>query len=110
MSAIHELGALDLWRLLHARELSAVEVAAHFLDRIERLDDANAIVHVDRELALARARAADDADDRTGMIHGLPFADKDLTRRAGQPATLGSRWQADAVADTTDPVARVLDG
>lgn len=109
MSAIHELGALDLWRLLHARELSAVEVAEHFLDRIERLDDANAIVHVDRGLALARARAVDDADDRTGLIHGLPFADKDLTRRAGQPATLGSRWQADAVADTTDPLARVLD-
>lgn len=109
MTAIHELGALDLWRLLHARELSAVEVAEHFLDRIERLDDANAIVHVDRALALERARAVDDADDRTGLIHGLPFADKDLTRRAGQPATLGSRWQADAVADTTDPVARVLD-
>ncbi|MGY3128326.1 amidase [Agrococcus sp. UYP33] len=109
MSAIHELGALDLWRLLHARQLSAVEVAEHFLDRIDRLDEANAIVHVDAELALARARAIDDADDRTGLIHGLPFADKDLTRRAGQPASLGSRWQAGVIADVTDPVASVLD-
>jgi len=109
VSAIHELGALDLWRLLHARQLSAVEVAEHFLDRIDRLDEANAIVHVDAELALARARAVDDADDRTGLIHGLPFADKDLTRRAGQPASLGSRWQEGVIADVTDPVASVLD-
>ncbi|WP_306231474.1 amidase [Agrococcus beijingensis] len=109
MTAIHELGALDLWRLLHARELSAVEVAEHFLERIERLDEANAFVHVDRELALRQARAADEADDRTGIIHGLPFADKMLTRRAGQPAAMGSRWLEGAVADVTDPMARVLD-
>ncbi|MDR7233022.1 amidase [Agrococcus sp. BE272] len=109
MSALHEQGALDLWRLLHARDVSAVEVAQHFLERIERVDDAHAFVHVDAELALARARAVDDADDRTGLIHGLPFADKDLTQRAGQPATFASRWMAGNVADATDPVAQVLD-
>jgi amidase len=109
LTAIHELGALDLWRLLHARELSAVEVAEHFLERIGRLDDAHAFVHVDAELALRRARAADDADDRTGIIHGLPFADKMLTPRAGQPADMGSRWLEGAVADVTHPLARVLD-
>ena len=109
MTAIHELGALDLWRLLQARELSAVEVAEHFLDRIGRLDEANAFVHVDAELARQRARAVDAADDRTGLIHGIPFADKDLTFRAGQPASLGSRWRAGAIADETQPIARVLD-
>lgn len=109
MTAIHELGALELWRLLHARELRAVQVAEHFLDRIARLDTANAFVHVDADLALERARAADAAADRTGIIHGLPFADKDLTARAGQPASMGSRWLEGAVADQTHPVARVLD-
>lgn len=109
MTAIHELGALELWKLLHARELSAVQVAEHFLDRIERLDEANAFVHVDAELALERARAADASADRTGIIHGLPFADKDLTPRAGQPASMGSRWLEGAVADATHPIARVLD-
>ncbi|WP_026373978.1 amidase [Agrococcus lahaulensis] len=109
MSAIHELGALELWRLLHARQLSAVEVAAHFLDRIERLDEANAFVHVDVELALRRARELDDADDRTGLIHGLPFADKALSLREGQPADMGSRWLEGTIADATDPLPRVLD-
>lgn len=109
MTAIHELGALDLWRLLHARELSAVEVASHFLDRVERLDEANAFVHVDPELALRRAREVDDADDRTGIIHGLPFADKALSLREGQPADMGSRWLEGTVAEATDPLPRVLD-
>ncbi|SDS41656.1 amidase [Agrococcus carbonis] len=109
MTAIHELGALELWRLLHARELSAVQVAEHLLERIERVDDAHAFVHVDAELALDRARAADAADDRTAIIHGLPFADKDLTARAGQPAAMASRWLEGAVAEQTHPVARVLD-
>ena len=109
MTAIHELGALELWRLLHARELSAVQVAEHFLDRIERLDEANAFVHVDAGLALERARAADAAEDRTGIIHGLPFADKHLTPRAGQPAGMGSRWLEGTVAGETHPLAQVLD-
>ncbi|WP_206446165.1 amidase [Agrococcus sp. KRD186] len=109
MTAIHELGALELWKLLHARELSAVQVAEHFLDRIERLDEANAFVHVDAELALERARAADAAADRTGIIHGLPFADKDLTPRAGQPASMGSRWLEGTIAEATHPLAQVLD-
>lgn len=109
MSALHELGALELWRLLHARELGAVELARHFLDRIDRVDDANAFVHVDAELALERARAADSAADRTGIIHGLPFADKDLTPRAGQPASMGSRVLAGEIAEQTHPVAQVLD-
>ena len=109
VTAIHELGALELWRLLHARQLSAVQVAEHFLDRIGRVDEAHAFVHVDAELALERARAADAAADRTGIIHGLPFADKDLTPRAGQPAARGSRWLAGTIAEETHPVAQVLD-
>ncbi|WP_405217135.1 amidase [Agrococcus sp. Ld7] len=109
MSGLHELGALELWRQLHARELGAVELAEHLLDRIDRLDEANAFVHIDAALALERARAADRADDRTGIIHGLPFADKDLTPRAGQPASMGSRALAGQVADHTHPIAQVLD-
>ncbi|MCH1883749.1 amidase [Agrococcus sp. ARC_14] len=109
MSEIHEIGALELWRLLHARELSAAQVAEHLLDRVERLDAANAFVHVDAELALERARAADAAADRTGIIHGLPFADKDLTPRAGQPASMGSRWLDGTIAAQTHPLAQVLD-
>lgn len=109
MTAIHELGALELWRRIRDRELSAAEVAAHHLDRMARLDAARAMVHVDADRALDRARALDAAGDRTGLIHGVPFADKDLTLRAGSPATFGSRWMRDHVADTTDAVASVLD-
>jgi amidase len=40
MTELHEYTALELHQLLQRREVSPVELAQHYLDRIERLDPA----------------------------------------------------------------------
>ncbi|MGD7313997.1 hypothetical protein ACQCSJ_22600, partial [Ralstonia pseudosolanacearum] len=44
---------------LAAKEVSAVELARHYLARIEARADLNAFIHVDPEATLAQAQAAD---------------------------------------------------
>lgn len=108
MTALHELTALDLWDALHRRRVSAREVAEHYLARIDR-DATNAFVTVTADAALARADAIDAADDRTPVILGLPFADKDLVQRAGVPTQFGSRAREGFVPTASDPIVEVLD-
>lgn len=99
---------------LRAREVSAREVLAAHLDRIERLDPAiGAIVTRVPELALARAAAADEALARgepLGPLHGLPIAHKDLVQTAGIRTTFGSPIYAGHVPEADDLlVTRIRD-
>jgi amidase len=87
--------ARELTVSLRRREISAREVMAAHLARIERLNPRlKAIVaKLDDVACLA---LADDADRRlangttVGPLHGLPFAFKDLEAAVGFPMTLGS--------------------
>jgi aspartyl-tRNA(Asn)/glutamyl-tRNA(Gln) amidotransferase subunit A len=85
----------ELGRLLRGRKVSAVELARHFLDRLERLGPTyNAVVTVLRETALAEARLRD-ADlaagrDR-GPLHGVPYGAKDILAAEGAPTTWGAQ-------------------
>ena len=83
--------ACELSREIATRRLSAVELMAATLDRIEKLNPAhNAIVALrPREALMAEARAADASTSR-GALHGLPMAVKDLEDVAGLPTTKGS--------------------
>jgi amidase len=106
--------ATELALRLRRREISAVELLRAHLDRIERLDGRiNAVVTRTPDLALQRARAADDAITRgelLGVLHGLPTAHKDLVQTAGIRTTFGSPIYADHVPDTDDLlVQRVRD-
>jgi len=70
------------------------EVVAAALDAAERSQPAlNAFTSIDREGALARAAALDEATaagHASGALHGVPIALKDLIDQAGLPNTLGS--------------------
>ena len=82
---------------LRERRLSSVELTQGLLDRIARLDPAlNAFITVDRERALADARAADAAiaAGRAGPLTGIPVAHKDILATAGMRTTCGSRMLA----------------
>lgn len=95
--------ATEQLALLHAREITAVELLEHHLALVDALDPGvNALVTRTTELALEQARAADRAlaDRRpTGRLHGLPVAHKDVTATAGIRTTFGSPLFADHVPD-----------
>ena len=90
-----------LSRRLAAREISSVELVTETLDRIDAHQKAlNAFVTVDRDGALAQAKAADAARAKgaAGPLAGIPIAHKDVLMTAGLPTTCGSRMLADFVA------------
>jgi amidase len=86
--------ASELARHIRRRELSATEVVEAHLTRTERVNPkVNAVVTLVAEEALRQAAAADDAlarGDRTGPLHGLPVAHKDMALTAGIRTTFGS--------------------
>ena len=91
---MHRKTIAALSRQLAAREVSAVELARAFLDRIERLDGTlHAFITVDPERTLAQARAADEriARGRAAPLTGIPVAHKDLFCAKGWLTTCGSR-------------------
>jgi amidase len=89
------ISARDLAHLIRSRAVSARETMAAFLNQIARLNPKiNAIVaKLDDGQCLALAEEADrrlSRGDNVGMLHGLPFAFKDLDATVGFPMTRGS--------------------
>ncbi len=86
---------------LAAGEMSSVELATLFLDRIERLDGSvNAFITVDRDGALAAAKAADAriAAGEAGPLTGIPLAHKDVFCTEGVLTTCGSKMLSNFVS------------
>src|SRR3954471_13939042 len=87
--------AVQLARMIRAREVSAREVMAAHLRQIERVNPrVNAIVaKLDDARCMALAEEADrrvEHGEALGPLHGLPFAFKDLEPVVGFPFTRGS--------------------
>ncbi len=88
---IHFKSATELLKLLRTRQIGAVEVLQHHLERVERLNgDLNAVVTQDVESAL---RAAREADNRPKAdlppLHGLPMTIKEAFNVVGMQTTCG---------------------
>ncbi len=91
---ITQLSAVDLARKLAARELSAVEVAQAYLDRIESQDETyKAYLACQPELVLGEAKAAQEKLDsgQAGPLTGVPIALKDNMSTAGLETTCASK-------------------
>ena len=90
---IHEKGVAELARALAARDVSAVEVAQHFLGRMKTHEALGAFVAVDPEVTLAQAQAADAAlaAGNAAALTGVPIAHKDIFATLDFPTTAGSR-------------------
>jgi amidase len=101
--SLHWWTARDLAAAVARRELSAREVVAAHLERIDAVNgQVNAIVSLRPEAALAEAEAADARYARgepVGVLHGLPIAIKDLEDTAGIRTTYGSAAYAAHVPD-----------
>ncbi|MEJ7651400.1 MAG: amidase [Nakamurella sp.] len=109
---LYEWTATALVAALRGKEISAREVLAAHLERIEETNPrVNAIVTLVADRAMARATAADEAAARgewLGPLHGIPMAHKDNHLTAGIRTTFGSPARADFVPDTDDLVIERL--
>ena len=98
---ICRLGAIEMARLIRARQLSARETLEAHLAQIERVNPrVNAIVTLIANEARQRALELDEGQARgeaLGRLHGLPTAHKDLQPTKGIRTTFGSRIFADLV-------------
>ncbi len=98
---LHTLSVAELAAGLKARRFSSLELALHFLGRIERLGpDLNAFITVTADRALEDARAADEVLGRGegGPLTGVPIVHKDIFCTDGILTTCGSRMLGSFVA------------
>lgn len=111
--ALAEASIAELQRRMENKELTAVAITQHYLDRIARLDDAgpqlNAVIELNPDaLEIAATRDAERAAGKVrGPLHGIPLLLKDnidtadaLQTSAGSPALVGAPAAADAALVT----------
>ena len=100
---IHLLTLAQLAQRIQRKEVSPVEAAEAYLDRIDSLDfKFNSFITVSRKQALAAAREAEQEiaqGNYLGPMHGIPVAVKDQFWSKGVRSTGGSRFLADFVPD-----------
>jgi len=84
----------ELGRMLRNRELSSVELAKFYLQRLGRFGpQLNSVVTLVPDRALAEAARADEelqAGHDRGPLHGIPYGAKDLFAAKGAPTTWGA--------------------
>jgi aspartyl-tRNA(Asn)/glutamyl-tRNA(Gln) amidotransferase subunit A len=88
--AAHEMAAA-----MAAGEITSEKLTQEHLDRISAVDnEVHEFLYVDRDGALAQARAVDAARARgevMGTLAGVPLALKDVMVQQGIPTTAGSK-------------------
>ena len=102
-TGIHAFTLEELGPLLRDKQVSPVEVARAYLERIDALDKTfNAYITVTREQALADARRCEKEILRgnyRGPLHGVAVALKDLYDTDGVRTTAASKIYAQRVPD-----------
>ncbi len=98
---MHSKSVAELSAGLQSKEFSAVELTAHFLERIARLDpQLNCLITRTDELALAAAARADAAlaAGQAGPLTGIPLIHKDIFLTQGVRTSCGSRMLDNFIA------------
>ena len=101
MSDLTRLSASELREQIAAKKVSPVELVDAVLARADRLQPVlNCFITLVPEQARAAAKKAEDAvmkGKSLGLLHGIPFAAKDLVNTAGVRTTFGSLHHEDNV-------------
>jgi aspartyl-tRNA(Asn)/glutamyl-tRNA(Gln) amidotransferase subunit A len=107
------LPVTELSRRIRARQLSPVELTESYLERSRQIGPKlNAYVTLTPELAKQQAQAAEkeiNAGKYRGVLHGIPYAAKDLLAVKGYPTTWGAKPYVDQHFDYDATVIRKLD-
>jgi aspartyl-tRNA(Asn)/glutamyl-tRNA(Gln) amidotransferase subunit A len=93
MNDLHDLTVAELAAKLRSKQVSAVEVARHFLARGAAHEALGAYLATNEDVTLAQAKAADAriaAGDSSPLL-GVPIAHKDIFVTKDFPTTAGSR-------------------
>ena len=90
--ALHDQSLSELSTALHAKQISAVELAQHFLARA-KADTSGSFLAFNEDATLAQAQASDArlAAGTGGCLEGLPLAHKDVFVTRDFPTTAGSK-------------------
>lgn len=93
MNDVKFSSVVELSRALQAKEVSAVELAKAYLERIEAHKDLNCFLDVRPEVTLAQAQAADKriAEGKAGRLTGIPIAHKDIFVTCDWASTAASK-------------------
>jgi aspartyl-tRNA(Asn)/glutamyl-tRNA(Gln) amidotransferase subunit A len=110
---LHYQTITELATLIRKGEITCVELARHFVSRINRLEDTlNAYRLLCTERAIDQAKAADKAHKEGsdhGPLQGIPYAVKDLIDVKGLATTAGARIFEQHIAAEDAAVIRRLE-
>jgi aspartyl-tRNA(Asn)/glutamyl-tRNA(Gln) amidotransferase subunit A len=110
---LHYQTITELAALIRKGEITCVELARHFISRINRLEDRlNAYRLLCMESAMDRAEAADRAFKKgrdRGPLQGIPYAVKDLIDVKGLTTSAGARILEQNIAAEDAAVIRRLE-
>ena len=83
---------------LENKTYSSYEITQEYLNKIEKHDDLNSYIHVNKDLALEKANEADKArgnakkeGKKLSPLTGVPIAQKDIFCTTDMPTTCGSK-------------------
>jgi aspartyl-tRNA(Asn)/glutamyl-tRNA(Gln) amidotransferase subunit A len=93
MTQLHDLSVAQLAARLKAKDVSAVEVAQHFVARGKQHASLGAYLATNEDVTFAQARAADQriASGDGAPLLGVPIAHKDIFVTRDFPSTAGSK-------------------
>jgi aspartyl-tRNA(Asn)/glutamyl-tRNA(Gln) amidotransferase subunit A len=108
---MHNKTIKQLSALLQAKQVSATELARHYLGRMQQ-SSLNAYTHVDEGLTLEQAAAADQriAKGDATALTGVPIAHKDIFVTRGWRSTAGSRMLANYTSPFDATVVELFNG
>jgi aspartyl-tRNA(Asn)/glutamyl-tRNA(Gln) amidotransferase subunit A len=98
---LHRHSVTALSKALQAREISAVELTEHFLNRIKKYDAAlNSFITITDTLALEEAKQADQliAAGKAGPLTGIPYGHKDIFCTKDVRTSAGSKMLDNFIA------------
>lgn len=102
----------ELAELIKTRQISSVELTQFFIDRLKKYSpQLECTITLTETLALEQAKEADaqiKAGKYKGMLHGIPYAVKDLLATKGYKTTWGSVIYQNQMIDTDATVIEKL--